>query len=194
MKLTTRSRTSHILIAFYQVMHVQILQNMNQRSTLNTFNTFKFIMFYLFYLTGNNYGVGPDGRGCVGCGSQEEFYGCADISIGNNGQPPLVTAKPTKMPTFRPKTVQPVTTRRPLITFRPVVTFQPFFTNKPVQTAKTFRPFVTNAPVQTARPGLLVCKAINYWAGVDALDQWCTVECRKGNCPPTACTCQTLGR
>ncbi|CAG2214485.1 unnamed protein product [Mytilus edulis] len=150
---------------------------------------------------GNNYGVDPDGRGCIGCGSQEEFYGCADIAITGNGQthvtqPPSITFRPIQ--TFKPfvtnapiQTARPVQTARPATTARPVQTARPFQTARPVQTA---RPIQTVRPVITARPGTITCKAINYWAGVVALDQWCTVECQKGNCPPTACSCQGLGR
>lgn len=32
-------------------------------------------------ILGNSWGTDPDGRSCVGCGPQEEFYGCADIKI-----------------------------------------------------------------------------------------------------------------
>lgn len=35
------------------------------------------------YNAGNSWGTDPvTGRGCVGCGNQEQFYGCADIAIG----------------------------------------------------------------------------------------------------------------
>ena len=37
-----------------------------------------------FYLSGNSWGVDEYGAGCVGCGPQEQFYGCADIAIGNS--------------------------------------------------------------------------------------------------------------
>ena len=33
------------------------------------------------YHTGNSWGTDEDGHGCLGCGQQEEFYGCADIEI-----------------------------------------------------------------------------------------------------------------
>lgn len=36
---------------------------------------------YYFGSSGNNWGVDSDGRGCMGCGNQEEFYNCADVSI-----------------------------------------------------------------------------------------------------------------
>ncbi|XP_062593332.1 uncharacterized protein LOC134254818 isoform X2 [Saccostrea cucullata] len=36
------------------------------------------------YNTGNSWGVDPKtNRGCIGCGNQEQFYGCADIAIGH---------------------------------------------------------------------------------------------------------------
>lgn len=33
--------------------------------------------------TGNNWGICPDGKGKIGCGPQETFRNCADISVGN---------------------------------------------------------------------------------------------------------------
>lgn len=33
------------------------------------------------YIAGNNWGICPDGRGALGCGNQETFKSCADISI-----------------------------------------------------------------------------------------------------------------
>lgn len=35
------------------------------------------------YIAGNNWGMCSDGTGAVGCGPQEEFRACSDISIGN---------------------------------------------------------------------------------------------------------------
>lgn len=34
------------------------------------------------YIAGNNWGMCEDGTGAVGCGPQEEFRACSDISIG----------------------------------------------------------------------------------------------------------------
>ncbi|CAF0926589.1 unnamed protein product, partial [Brachionus calyciflorus] len=37
------------------------------------------------YHTGNSWGVNPKtGKSCLGCGAQEEFYGCSDISVGTS--------------------------------------------------------------------------------------------------------------
>ena len=38
--------------------------------------------------SGNNWGRDANGTICLGCGEQEEFYGCADIAIDNSTQPP----------------------------------------------------------------------------------------------------------
>ncbi|KAK3581748.1 hypothetical protein CHS0354_035079 [Potamilus streckersoni] len=35
------------------------------------------------YNTGNSWGTDPDGKSCIGCGPQEQFYGCSDIAIGH---------------------------------------------------------------------------------------------------------------
>ena len=47
--------------------------------------------FYYYYFpiqmfAGNSWGENPDGTGCVGCGPQEQFYGCADITIIGDGE------------------------------------------------------------------------------------------------------------
>lgn len=36
------------------------------------------------YVAGNNWGICSDGKGALGCGPQEEFRACADITIGKN--------------------------------------------------------------------------------------------------------------
>ena len=45
------------------------------------------------YNAGNSWGVDPvTKQGCIGCGPQEQFYGCADVAIGHEevvtGVPP----------------------------------------------------------------------------------------------------------
>nr|XP_039266274.1 uncharacterized protein LOC120341779 [Styela clava] len=45
------------------------------------------------YHTGNSWGCDNNGACCVGCGDQEEFYGCADISIGASSTEASSTAK-----------------------------------------------------------------------------------------------------
>ena len=37
------------------------------------------------YNAGNSWGVDPvTKQGCIGCGPQEQFYGCADVAIGHD--------------------------------------------------------------------------------------------------------------
>ncbi|CAL1533614.1 unnamed protein product [Lymnaea stagnalis] len=43
------------------------------------------------YNAGNSWGVDPDGTSCIGCGNQEQFYGCADVAIGHDD---VVLGKP----------------------------------------------------------------------------------------------------
>lgn len=38
---------------------------------------------YQMYQTGNSWGQDENGKSCLGCGPQEQFYGCADVAIGN---------------------------------------------------------------------------------------------------------------
>ncbi|KAK3088238.1 hypothetical protein FSP39_016498 [Pinctada imbricata] len=46
------------------------------------------------YITGNSWGTNKDGASCLGCGIQEEFRNCADISIGDNNIPKEKNANP----------------------------------------------------------------------------------------------------
>ena len=66
------------------------------------------------YVAGNNWGLCPDGSGQVGCGPQEEFRACSDISIDSRSQagggwPSLSTRPPRPSRPPRP----PTTTQRP---------------------------------------------------------------------------------
>lgn len=61
------------------------------------------------YNAGNSWGVDPvTKRGCVGCGPQEQFYGCADVAIGHDEV--VVGVPPESFPWNTPK---PSTTGRP---------------------------------------------------------------------------------
>lgn len=59
------------------------------------------------YNTGNSWGVDPTtNRGCIGCGNQEQFYGCADIAIGHTDIEPGYSLIANQMskgePIFKP--------------------------------------------------------------------------------------------
>lgn len=67
------------------------------------------------YIAGNNWGMCPDGTGAVGCGAQEEFRACADITIGDVGpQPTLRPLRPITRPTTKhAKPTNATTTEQP---------------------------------------------------------------------------------
>jgi len=43
------------------------------------------IIFQWTYTAGNNWGICPDGSGALGCGPQETFRACSDITISGSG-------------------------------------------------------------------------------------------------------------
>ncbi|KAK3106161.1 hypothetical protein FSP39_014004, partial [Pinctada imbricata] len=60
-------------------------------------------VFQWKYNTGNSWGVDPvTKRGCVGCGNQEQFYGCADIAIGHDDIQVGQSLKNNRIMTGRP--------------------------------------------------------------------------------------------
>ena len=42
------------------------------------------------HIAGNSWGVDPNGEGCLGCGNQETFRACADVTILSTGEPVVV--------------------------------------------------------------------------------------------------------
>lgn len=76
----------------------------------------------LLFCVGNNWGNCPNGTGAIGCGPQEEFRACADITIAGRGVPteqPITTApESTTLATTVPATVP-----KPEEAFSPLATF-----------------------------------------------------------------------
>ncbi|ELU11163.1 hypothetical protein CAPTEDRAFT_224259 [Capitella teleta] len=63
---------------------------------------------------GNNWGAEPNKPGCVGCGPQEQFYGCSDISIHSlTGEEPKTDVPPAS--TAAPSTAAPIEEDLPII-------------------------------------------------------------------------------
>ncbi|XP_062616040.1 uncharacterized protein LOC134277745 [Saccostrea cucullata] len=137
--------------------------------------------------TGNNFGLAPDGHRCMGCGPQEEFYGCSDVTITPKTTPmyyPNSTPHPdTPSPVYVTQTTE-------------IITQPPPQTSTPPKNSGGFpinifpgvplvNPTTTEAPLQ---PGTR-CYAINLWAGDPVLNEWCATNCANGNCPASACAC-----
>lgn len=62
----------------------------------------------LLVLSGNSWGTFPNGTSCVGCGNQEEFYGCADVQIiAESDATTSTTSTTTSSVTGQPATLPP---------------------------------------------------------------------------------------
>lgn len=78
------------------------------------------LKLFLFIL-GNNWGNCPNGTGAVGCGPQEEFRACADISIAGKGtETPLLPDITTATTPVTSITELPATTPEPEATHNPI--------------------------------------------------------------------------
>ncbi|KAI0216416.1 hypothetical protein LSAT2_031562 [Lamellibrachia satsuma] len=53
---------------------------LQRKGPIGFYNT-TFFCRWDFLVRSNNWGTDKGGRSCVGCGPQEEFYGCADVAI-----------------------------------------------------------------------------------------------------------------
>jgi len=125
------------------------------------------------YFAGNTWDICPDGVGSVGCGNQETFINCADVTINTNtgGFPidfdnsidnpwALYMSRSTRIPGHPPL---------------PIDLEQP------------------------ARPGGLIplvvrsqlCLPIGDYRNVTGMEDWCRENCLKypPNCHPEACLC-----
>ncbi|XP_037092756.1 uncharacterized protein LOC119112633 [Pollicipes pollicipes] len=121
-------------------------------------------VFQWRYHAGNSWGVCEDGSQAAGCGPQEEFYGCSDVTIHPGGR--TYSPRPTRRPTTeRPATRATTTSRR---------------TRPP--TRATARP--------SAGPGS-VCRSVGPWSTLPGMDAWCQLNCHHlvPYCPPTHCRC-----
>ncbi|XP_041349372.1 uncharacterized protein LOC121368698 [Gigantopelta aegis] len=169
------------------------------------------------YHTANSWGFEPNGTGCMGCGAQEEFYGCADVAITAGGKPdttvtPATTFSPVT--TVTPATMSsPVTTVTPVTTSSPVTTVTPGTTSSPVTTVT---PATTTSPVTTSETAGTTatvtnrttteehtttegpestttsfdkCRATGPWEGKEKETEWCKLNCSLGHCPPDLCRC-----
>ncbi|XP_046464103.1 uncharacterized protein LOC124209905 [Daphnia pulex] len=90
------------------------------------------------YFAGNNWGKCPNGTEKVGCGPQEQFFGCADIRITEDGTHDSTTTAPktTTSTTLKPRTRGTITSRytRPTKTPQSVTSTT---STSPVQTEST---------------------------------------------------------
>ncbi|XP_013785525.1 uncharacterized protein LOC106469570 isoform X2 [Limulus polyphemus] len=124
-------------------------------------------VFQWTYTAGNNWGTCEDGSQSVGCGPQETFRGCADVSIQGDNFEPVRPQQPQPSP--------PPTKRIWRPTHRPHIRH----TNKP------------KAPLVKHPNGRRkVCYPVSVWKTVPGMDVWCINNCSGGFCPPSHCACE----
>ncbi|GFR79409.1 cell wall integrity and stress response component 4-like [Elysia marginata] len=116
------------------------------------------------YHAGNNWGTNADdGVSCVGCGPQEEFYGCADIQIVPPGEPVPTT-----------------------ILDGPNESGSQSSNNANAENGNGGNSGSGgNTSGSTAPNGVnMVCHGVR-----NSLDTWCQINCQRGNCPASHCSC-----
>ncbi|CAB4062139.1 unnamed protein product [Lepeophtheirus salmonis] len=136
------------------------------------------------YTAGNNWGVCEDGSQALGCGIQEQFRACSDVSIVPNdgSKTPLPTNSsidPRPTPTTNiPTTVKLETTQ----------------TTKRVNESSTPIDKTTKvAPIlpTTAAPESGECRPVGIWVKVAGMTEWCKMVCTSPVpfCPESHCVC-----
>ena len=147
------------------------MQN-NCRSNREKVKYFFFQIYMHVFHTGNSWGRDPQtGEGCLGCGAQEQFYGCADVNIRPKN-PSAQRREEEKPPQESTKSPQSATDGR-------------------------YRPDVGAGNVGNTEETVVTrkCLAVNNWEGDPELDSWCDANCNKmipRFCPPIFCACQLM--
>ena len=121
------------------------------------------------YTAGNNWGVCLDGSGTLGCGPQETFRSCSDITISGN---------PVSKPTAPPLTSEASTAS----SFSTSSTdFSTYFSTVPTS---------SSSPTPSSNLGK-ACVAIGAWYGNANMAQWCFNNCYNvpAFCPENICDC-----
>lgn len=136
-------------------------------------------VFQWRYHTGNSWGNCGNGTGSLGCGPQEEFYGCADVSVLDNG-PPVTGTTSTGTSTLATTATTAASTTT---TAAPVTTT----TSTTTTTTST-----TTTTTSTTPSGGTICTAVPPYNTIPSMNQWCQVNCHwvPPNCPPSHCRCQ----
>ncbi|XP_053680772.1 uncharacterized protein LOC128731665 [Anopheles nili] len=133
------------------------------------------------YVAGNNWGICPDGNGAVGCGPQEEFRACADVSVSvKDGQDNRTPLWPNQKPT---------PTRAPGATTEPSAGEEPI--EEPPKGVKYMGPLVAIMSLFLVLCGFAALYIYHYHGGrIKALIRWNREKAQKSggpsNEPPSA--------
>ena len=118
------------------------------------------------YTAGNNWGVCLDGSGTLGCGPQETFRSCSDITIsGNPASNPTITSEASTASSFSTSSTD----------------FSTYFSTVPTS---------SSSPTPSSNLGK-ACVAIGAWYGNANMAQWCFNNCYNvpAFCPENICDC-----
>jgi len=152
------------------------------------------------YTAGNNWGTCEDGTGRLGCGPQEHFRACSDISVSGTPVilPPLPTATiPTATQPAPDTSTQSTVTGG--VSGNTCVSVGEWAGDQAMAQWCYHNCFaaVPNCPtdrcdcVQTVTPTVLSCHAIGPWLGNPGMDTWCYTNCNHSSpyCPESMCVC-----
>ena len=135
----------------------------------------------------------------MGCGAQEEFYGCADIAILGDGEvynynkPPA----PDAITTSRPLGTVPPPTQNPgpdiPENYNDINEVDEQKMQDPPRHTANSDYLSGNGVMNDARSradsGRQVCRSAGAWKGQRSMDIWCENNCARNHCPPTHCKC-----
>ena len=129
-------------------------------------------IFQWHWTCANNWGCHKKTENCCrGCGPQETFRGCADISIKGSGMQNISIPITT---TLKPEKAQVATTTGPTV----ITTTSASKTTKATSVDSTMEQNSEN------------CHAIPPFDNNPGMDSWCRANCKVGNCPTETCSCQ----
>lgn len=131
-----------------------------------------------YLVTGNSYGC-EGSHCCVGCGPQEQFYGCADVSVGSIDSQPHSSSG--QLPAAQNQIN--VVSNQQSVGYIPQNTYH-VISGQALFTGSGSRPDPCTATPQ-------------YRANFQYADKFCLVQCGRGNCPSQEyCTpaCRRLAR
>ncbi|XP_041374514.1 uncharacterized protein LOC121387457 [Gigantopelta aegis] len=155
------------------------------------------------YNAGNSWGC-VDGNCCVGCGPQEQFYGCADVSILPTSGPKHQIAHHTRPqlanPPFESKTEE--THQKPWEnhTGGKAVLVNPPFESTEQKNRQTL--MQSHAKDESSLKQVYslsnkyyhmmsssnLCQARGLWTGNADMTSWCEINCKRGHCPEIICS------
>ncbi|XP_071110324.1 uncharacterized protein [Haliotis cracherodii] len=152
------------------------------------------------YNTGNSWGCdGP--TCCVGCGPQEQFYGCADVAISADSEDQTksptstfnvhsatslchVATKPVEQTTSEARNITTAANTTTTSTATTTVTASP----TSATTSETTTSVADSPTADDSDENSGDCKATGVWEGNSRITVWCIANCRRGYCPEYYCS------